>query len=836
MATQGIKLTLLTLLAPIMLQAAPIPEPETIFYGKVLVRSGGQDYQLGEGSLSWTIGGGAGGGALAFDSELEPLAAGRYSYQLKVPHQAATVGLQASGLVVPLGLRAESHEHLAITVNGQPATIIVPGEEHFSIEQALRGKTLRLDLRVDLELADADGDGIADWWEDANGLDAQRASDAHLDADGDGLDNLAEFRAGSDPNRDNRRPELLTRKLLAYADGVTGIYLQSTDTDSAPEEIIYTLTSLPASGQLLLREPDADLELGTTFTQADLNHGRLVYRHEGIETLRQEIGVTLRDEDPAGQPAAGTVELEIFRPSESALAQVSSSVAPESLAQQLRLRNYLLSRDAGFTNWDLLDSPTAQQLDLSSSALSHAMTGGIADDELSGGEGDDILLGYGGDDLLRGGAGADTFVYPAGENGNDTILDFEIEDGDIIDLRGALDGVSTLASDYVFLAGDQLGIDRDGDGSGYFDLVITLQGKQFSQADLRGLLDGGHLLLGAPRLPPMVSIEALVARADENDPALAGEFRISRTGPTDTDLWVQLSISGSATNGVDYSLVEHLVRIPVGERSVIRRIVAHVDTITELEEIVEVRVTEGGGYEIGVASVAQVTIIDLMPQITLEALVPLATVSPSAPGAFLVNRSAVLDRSVLVRLSLAGTAENGVDYVRISPFVNLAPWQTSAVIEIVPQGGLAEGETQRAAQSVVLEVDQNTAYRVGDLDSAQVIIVDRATTLEEHLAGSSETPERLMDYAFHSRDGYPRPVFDGGILRIEFDQNWTATEFDYVIEVSSDLTRWDSNPALVRDVTPFARRAGEVNRRVFETATPLNGASESFMRVRLERR
>ncbi len=109
--------------------------------------------------------------------------------------------------------------------------------------------------------------------------------------------------------------------------------------------------------------------------------------------------------------------------------------------------------------------------------------GGAGDDTLYGLRGDDILYGEGGSDILYGGEGGDRFVFDTASafDAQDTIADFNILDGDVIDISDLLTGYNKGVSDITNFV--QF-IDTGSDSVMQIDADGTINGVNFQAVAL----------------------------------------------------------------------------------------------------------------------------------------------------------------------------------------------------------------------------------------------------------------------------------------------------------------------------------------------------------------
>ncbi|MDH5722393.1 MAG: tandem-95 repeat protein [Alphaproteobacteria bacterium] len=134
--------------------------------------------------------------------------------------------------------------------------------------------------------------------------------------------------------------------------------------------------------------------------------------------------------------------------------------------------------------------------------------GGNGDDVLFGGDHDDVLYGGAGRDLLLGERGADTFVFEADSafTDIDTIVDFDISEGDMLDISDLLIGYDPLTdaiTDFVQITDNSydiyfaptefyLSVDVDG-GADNFVQIATFYGP-IGLTDAAALESSGNLI------------------------------------------------------------------------------------------------------------------------------------------------------------------------------------------------------------------------------------------------------------------------------------------------------------------------------------------------------
>jgi hypothetical protein len=88
-----------------------------------------------------------------------------------------------------------------------------------------------------------------------------------------------------------------------------------------------------------------------------------------------------------------------------------------------------------------------------------------------------------------------------------------------------------------------------------------------------------------------------------------GKFRITRTPTTNTAMTIQYTITGTATNGVDYTSLSGSVTLSAGASSASILVIPLDDTTSEGTETVQMTLASDPAYQIATGS-GKVSILD----------------------------------------------------------------------------------------------------------------------------------------------------------------------------------------------------------------------------------
>jgi subtilisin family serine protease/Ca2+-binding RTX toxin-like protein len=248
--------------------------------------------------------------------------------------------------------------------------------------------------------------------------------------------------------------------------------------------------------------------------------------------------------------------------------------------------------------------------------------------------------------------------------------------------------------------------------------------------------------------PPQVSVVATDANAAETllgTPPNPGQYTLTRTGPTTSSLTVNVALSGTATNGTDYTTIPTTVTFAAGSSTALVNLNVIDDTLVEGAETATLTVLSGTGYTVGTSASAIVNIADNdPPQVSVvatdaNAAETLLGTTPN-PGQYTLTRTGPTTSSLTVNVALSGTATNGTDYTIIPTTVTFAAGSSTAVVNLsVTDDTLVEG-----TETAILTVTSGTGYTVGTVASAIVNIADNDPPQVSVVATDANAAETLL--------------------------------------------------------------------------------------------
>jgi subtilisin family serine protease/Ca2+-binding RTX toxin-like protein len=294
--------------------------------------------------------------------------------------------------------------------------------------------------------------------------------------------------------------------------------------------------------------------------------------------------------------------------------------------------------------------------------------------------------------------------------------------------------------------------------------------------DVKFYGDGGSTL-------PVITVAATDASAAETIPGATtnpGKYTLTRTGVTTSALTVNVLMSGTATNGTDYTSIPTTATFAIGSTTALVNLNVIDDILVEQTiETAILTVGTGTGYTVGTTPSATVNITDNdLPVITVAATdasaaetIPGATTNP---GQYTLTRTGPITSALTVNVTKTGTATNGVDYTSIPTTVTFNAGSATALVPLnVIYDTLVE-----ATETAILNVTAGNGYTVGTSASATVSIADGplpvlpSITLASNYSGVSENGKTNLVYTFNRTGATTSP------LTVNFGVSGTAINGD----------------------------------------------------------
>ncbi|MFO3706358.1 putative Ig domain-containing protein [Xanthomonas codiaei] len=334
--------------------------------------------------------------------------------------------------------------------------------------------------------------------------------------------------------------------------------------------------------------------------------------------------------------------------------------------------------------------------------------------------------------------------------------------------------------------------------------------------------DGNQVVFNITINPTrQASIAVSPASANENSGTpFVYTVTLSQTNSSPTT--VNLTRSGSATSGTDYSGAVSSVVVPANATSASFSVTPIADATVEADETVTFTVAAGTGYSPGSPSSATATIVnDDFP----VASIGVSPASVSEDGAanlvYTVTLSQAPVSAVSVGFNVGGTATSGTDYAAVSSPLVIAAGQTTGTITINPTAD----STVESDETVLIVLVAGTGYTVGSPSSATgTILNDDQPGLSINDVSVNEGNAGTTNATFTVSLSQPAPT--GGVSFDIATADGTATAgVDYVASSLTGQTIPAGSSSATFTVLVNGDTLNEPNETFFVNISNVTGAS-----------
>ena len=284
-------------------------------------------------------------------------------------------------------------------------------------------------------------------------------------------------------------------------------------------------------------------------------------------------------------------------------------------------------------------------------------------------------------------------------------------------------------------------------------LLLSLSSQKTNSSDLANAILAGATLLAIDTMmsadqSATVNLSSSTSSVGENS-GTSVSITANITSAQSSTLSVNLSISGTATEGTDFSTITRQISIPAGGTSGSISFTPINDNISDINETIIISISSlSGGENVNKGSATSVTIIDdeAIPSVSLSASA--SSIAENSGTITLTATSSIISSSnIVVSLASSGTATSGSDYGAISS-ITIPAGSTSATATFTPtDDSLYDGGNETAifdissisGGSATENGTQQVTITLTDNESAPTVTLTSSASSIAENSGSSVT-------------------------------------------------------------------------------------------------